>query len=1104
MNPTSFEARYKALNARQKEAVDAIEGPVLVIAGPGSGKTELLSLRVANILRRTDASPGNILCLTFTDSAAANMRKRLFNLIGEAAFRVAIHTFHGFAARMMERYPQFFFEGAQFHSADDVVQIETLRKVFEALPHRHPLRAFHPEQGFVFLRDVRKRIDELKRAGMSPGAFRELLDRNEDEFAAVEELLEPLFNRVSKKDLVSYSAIVDGLNKLAKGVGAKDALSARVARSLGSALREAEALDSTTPLSDWKKTWIKKDDDGNNVWRDRAYAEKLRGVAEVFELYEKSLYEDGYFDFGDMIMGFTDKLRTHASLRAELEETFQYVLVDEFQDTNGAQMRLVELLTSSPVHEGRPNVMAVGDDDQAVYKFQGAELDNILAFKDLYKEPKIIVLEDNYRSTRHILDVAEHVVRFNADRLTNVMPSITKKLAAANKELPAGSIRKAVLPTVLHQMKFVADEAKRLIDGGVSPDDIAVISREHSELKMIVPFLHERGIPVSYERQRNVLHEGHVRELVTIARYIHARAGEDAFALDSLLPEILRYPFWGVSEKDIWQLARLARDERVSWTEALGMSGGRLKEIGDFLGSLASRSHSETAEFILDNLVGTLSVSVDGDEEGSPARLEFKSPFRSFYWSEDRLREHKAEYLAFLSSLRAFVAALREYKSGAPLALADLIEFVDLREKNNVPLLDNSPFAQSVKSVALLTAHKAKGQEFGTVFILSCQDDVWAGSSSRNKLPFPINLPITPSADALGDFVRLFFVAVTRARHTLYLAGYEMEESGKQSLPLRFLSSGDASSEVFGRIEDVTPPDPGHVETLELAGRRESLVPKVKDEKALFQQILADYRMSVTHLSNFLDLGRGGPRYFFEQNLLYFPQAKTPSGSFGTAVHETLKKVQLHVRANDALPSDEEVEQWFALLLRSERLSPADEKHYFAKGLDVLAAYLKERGAGMRASDEVEVNFKHEGVCLGDARIEGKIDRISFDGNDIVVTDYKTGSAVSDWDSRDAYKRAKVARYRRQLLFYKLLVEGSERFRGRKASRGVIEFVEPEDGRIVTLSMEFPQEEVDRLSLLIQAVFKKIVALDLPDVSAYGHDEKEIARFEDDLISGAI
>ncbi|MFA6158936.1 MAG: ATP-dependent DNA helicase [Candidatus Paceibacterota bacterium] len=1099
MKSLAFEARYSALNARQKEAVDAIEGPVLVIAGPGSGKTELLALRVANILRKTDASPGNILCLTFTDSAAANMRKRLFDLIGEASFRVAIHTFHGFATRMIERYPHFFFEGAQFHSADDVVQIETLRKVFESLPHDHVLRSFHPEQGFVFLRDVKSRIGDLKRAGMSPSDFRKLLDRNEKEFDEIETVLEPLFGRVSKKEFVTYQEIVA---KLKKKSPEPHSLFGRVSRSLASALREAEELDSTTPLSDWKRSWIKKDDDGRSIWRDRAYADKLRGACDIFERYEKGLYEEGYFDFGDMIMGFIDKLESHASLRAELEETFQYVLVDEFQDTNGAQMKLVELLTSSPVHEGRPNVMAVGDDDQAVYKFQGAELDNILAFRDMYKDPKVIVLEDNYRSTRSILDIAEHVVGFNADRLTNVMPSITKKLAAANRELPAGAIRKAILPTPLHQMKFVSDEVKRLIGEGVSPDDIAIISREHSELKMIVPFLHERGIPVSYERQRNVLHEEHVRELVTIARYVHARAGVDAFSLDSLLPEILRYPFWGVAETDIWRLARFARDERISWTEALGrVEDDRLRAIGNFLGSLALRSHSETAEFVLDNLVGTLSVSIDDGEGDKPSRLEFKSPFRAFYWSDERLRDHKAEYLAFLSSLRTFIAALREHKSGTPLTLSDLIAFVDLREKNNVPLLDNSPFAQAMKSVSLLTAHKAKGQEFGTVFILSCQDDMWASSSSRNKLPFPINLPITPSSDALGDFVRLFFVAVTRARHTLYLMGYEMEESGKQSLPLRFLA---ATEKAFAGVEDVTPKDIGHVETLELASRHASVIPRVRDERALFDPILADYRMSVTHLANFLDVARGGPRYFFEQNLLYFPQAKTPSGSFGTAVHETLKRVQLHLKTTGSIPSSTEVHEWFALLLRSERLSAADERHYFSKGVAALNAYLKERKGEFRASDEVEVNFKHEGVCVGDARIEGKIDRLSFEGGGVVVTDYKTGGALADWEPKDTYDKAKAARYRRQLLFYKLLVEGSARFKGKEMARGVIDFVEPEDGRIVSLDATFSGEEVERLSLLIQAVFKKIQALDFPDVSIYGEDENEIARFEDDLISGAI
>lgn len=1091
MTSRAFDDRYAKLNERQRQAVDAIDGPVLVVAGPGSGKTELLAIRVANILKKSDVSPGNILCLTFTDSAAANMRKRLLDLMGEAAFRVSIHTFHSFATRIIDRHPEFFFEGAKFYPADPVIQIETLRSVFESLPHNHILKASHPEQGYVYLYDAKKRIEELKKAGISPKRFGEILDENEKGFSKIEKALKPLFDRLSKKDMGKYRAILDNLS-----------FNEKIYSSFERALKASEDEDSTTPLSEWKKAWIRKDDSGKNIWKDRAYIDKLRGVRDIYGLYEGSLYKEGYFDFGDMILRVIQALETHDSLRAEIEETFQYILVDEFQDTNGAQMRLIELLTSSPVHEGKPNVMAVGDDDQAVYKFQGAEIDNIVSFKRMYKDPLIIALEENYRSTKGIIDMAEHVVGFNDNRLTHLIPGFAKKLKTARKDLPKGSIKKAVLPTPLHEMKFVADEVKKLIANGTSPKDIALIAREHSTLQSFMPYLHDRGIPVSYEKQRNVLYEEHVRELVTIARYIAARASGQPFSSDHLLPEILRYPFWGVVEADIWRLARYAMERDIPWTEALNASEDqKMRSIGEFLGTLAARSKSETAEYILDNLIGTLSVSFEDDEDAFPARLDFKSPFRSFYFSDEKLKNHKAQYLSFLSSLRTFIEALREYKLGRPLSLTDLIEFVDLREKNDIPLLDNSPFTEAESSVILTTAHKAKGQEFDVVFILSCQDDVWASGSSRNKLPLPINLPITPSSDSQGDFVRLFFVAITRARHTLYLTGYETEASGKQSLPLRFITG---LPEALKGMEDITPTSEDHIETLELSRKSSSSVPKVKDERVLFEPILSQYIMSVTHLANFLDVSRGGPKYFFEQNLLRFPKAKTASGSFGTAIHDVLRHIHVYFKKEAKLPDEEIVREWFALSLRKERLSSPDEKHFFEKGISALSAYMKSKGQDIKATDEVEVNFKHEGVTIGAAHIGGQIDKIVREGNEITVVDYKTGSAVNDWEGSTVYEAMKLQKNKRQLLFYKLLVEGSNSFRGTKVIKGIIDFVEPKKGSIVSLETAFDDMEVERLSRLIEVVFKKIVDLDFPDVSKYSPDAKGIERFENDLLEGVI
>ncbi len=162
-----FEERYGALNARQQEAVDAIDGPVLVVAGPGSGKTELLSLRVANILRNTDTLASSILCLTFTDSASVNMQKRLEGLIGAEAYKVTIHTFHSFGREIIAQNAEYFYKGANYSPADEIQQLEILQEIFETLPHDNSLDSRHPEQGYTYMKEVRERIGDLKKAGLA-------------------------------------------------------------------------------------------------------------------------------------------------------------------------------------------------------------------------------------------------------------------------------------------------------------------------------------------------------------------------------------------------------------------------------------------------------------------------------------------------------------------------------------------------------------------------------------------------------------------------------------------------------------------------------------------------------------------------------------------------------------------------------------------------------------------------------------------------------------------------------------------------------------------------------------------------------------------------
>ena len=431
----AFQTRYKSLNSAQKKAVDTIDGPVMVIAGPGSGKTELLSLRVGNILKAGTARASNILLLTFTETAARNMRERLESLIGPDAFRVAIYTFHGFCTDIIGRYPEYFWNGAHYKPASDLVQSEILESIFKRLPHKHILGSFHPEMGYSYLKEAQIRIKDIKKGGLTPERFKELLEENEKSLDALNKIVQKdLPERIGKDSIAAFERMKLAFEKEGSNVASM------YAKSIEHALTDCEVTEKTTPLSVWKTEYTGKDEDGTRVLKDCLQLPKLYALTEIYAEYQKALHAEGYFDYEDMILQVVGELERNVTLRTELEEQYQYIMVDEFQDTNNAQLSLVKAISSNPVHEGRPNVCMVGDDDQAIYKFQGAEISNIHSFRELYKDVEVIVLTENYRSTQAVLDFARAIVLQGVNRLETRYKEIRKDLKAKNTSLPSGAI----------------------------------------------------------------------------------------------------------------------------------------------------------------------------------------------------------------------------------------------------------------------------------------------------------------------------------------------------------------------------------------------------------------------------------------------------------------------------------------------------------------------------------------------------------------------------------------------------------------------------------------------------------------------------------------
>ncbi len=1089
MSNITWEERYQKLNEKQKEAVNTVEGPVLVIAGPGSGKTELLSIRTANILKLTDILPSNILLLTFTDSASFNMRERLISLIGEDAYRVGIYTFHSFASDIINKYPELFFNAAKFTPATEVDQINIIENILKTLPRKNPLASFHPELGFVYLRDIISAIRDLKKGNFTPETFAEKIKENISEFKKLKNIFDDLENLNGKRKysevIETYTDIYNNLSKEA------DEISKLLLSTLSLAIKKASENEKTTPLTAWKNAYTVKTESGKFILQDSEphKIEKLESLLGVYSLYQAELYKNALYDFEDMILLTVKAIKENGNLRADLQEKFQYIMIDEFQDTNESQFQLVLELTKNSYLGKSPNVLAVGDDDQAIYKFQGAELNNIYTFIKSFDNTKTIVLDKNYRSTQNILDFARKVILKAEDRLEVRDKNIFKNLIASStkylSDIEVGEIKIQKFENEFSEYESIAKEIKKLVKT-TNPKEIAVICRKHEQLKNLSNVLNNFKIPYSYSKRENVLEKSHIHELVTIVKFLHLK---NEGVGDELLPEILSYNFWNLERIEIWRIAEKVLKEKISWLEAMIASPDlKIKQIANFLIELVVKSRSTPLEYLLDEIIGTTEyLWEEGDTENITPRKDlaksFISPYKNYYFNNEKLNRNKTEYLDFLFALRTFIGSLREFHSKEILYAKDILEFEQTYNGNNLTLSVVSPFSSSENAVSLLTAHAAKGLEFEYVFLLSADQNVWGRGNRGNKISFPVNMPLTPESENDDDKIRLLYVALTRAKHTLYIS--------HNSQKLEFLPQ-DVD---LGSPQNIEPSDE-LINSLQIVPEKNFLA----GEKHLLKRLLEDYKMPVTHLNNFLNFTRVGPSKFIEQSILHFPQAMSANAAYGSAMHEAVEKYFLN-KSN--------LKESFKISLERARLPKNDFEKFLESGyenLEIYRKYLDERK--ILPDTKVEVKFRSEDVILVGSRLTGNIDRMEFVGNnEIIVTDLKTGESYDSFEKTGLqdYEKIKLHFYKYQLVFYSLMVENSRSYSKYKVKVGNLEFLEAnKKGGIDILPFEIDGEIKARLTRLIGVVWKKINNLDFPDTTNYPQSYKGILQFEEDLLNGEI
>ncbi|HEX5797220.1 MAG TPA: ATP-dependent helicase, partial [Candidatus Saccharimonadales bacterium] len=950
----TFEEEYKRLNSEQKKAVDNIEGPMLVRAGPGTGKTQLLSMRVANILRKTDTAPGNILCVTFTDNASRNMRERLASIIGQPAYHVSIHTFHSFGIEIINHYPDYFTRRQLLQQIDELGRYELLSEIFEKLPHSNPLSVKVGEQ-FIYLRKTLEIISWLKRNAIAPYDLHEILDANREFIERVSTDLADTFAKTpNPKHLDAYLRLA---GRIKDSISGKSYFGfAEYPFLCGGELEKAIANTPQTgryakEITAWRNKWCKKDADGRHVFKDGGQSlRKMHALTDTYQKMLDEMSERGLYDFDDMVIETVQAMETNGELRLNLQERFQYVLVDEFQDTNKAQLRMLMSLGNNPVHENRPNIMVVGDDDQAIYAFQGAEISNMASFNELYDDPVIVTLAENYRSNREILQAGKSIAEQITDRL---FPD--DKELIAKKSYETNILKHNKFVSELAQYDWIADKINELLKNGLKPDEIAVIAPRHRYLERLVPYLGERHIPVAYERRENILDAPIIKQLLRMSELVVAIKENRQKDMDALFGEVLSYDFWKIPDQDLINISIKSHNKHKHWLEVLTKDENkRLHDITLWFRHLAKRSPLEPMEYVLDQLIGISGGGVDNEYDDlllpKTKKDKFTSPMRAYYFNPKRYELATDSYLTLLGQLSTLRHRLRQWKPNKTLYIKDFVEFNELHINANLKIIDTNPHTQATNAVQVMTVYKAKGLEFEVVFVINAQDEVW-GPTARgqaSRITLPKNLPIEPAGEGDDDKLRLLFVALTRAKHTLHLTSYDNNLDNKPSPALSFIidtKSSDQPVHPSFATTNIKRPVSEHSAEILSTDWAYRFRQVIAEKDALFEPILASYKLSVTHLNNFLDLSGGGPDYFFVHNLLRFPEALTPSAAYGDAVHKTLQWTHTELRTKGKLPVLAKIKGYFTDLLERKHLREADHKKMNNRGHQALELYFKRRGS---------------------------------------------------------------------------------------------------------------------------------------------------------------
>lgn len=1012
---------YKELNDQQKFAVDTIDGPCLVLAGPGTGKTQLLSVRAASILARAKVNPENMLILTYTNSASKAMKERLAKVVGASGYEVEVDTFHGFANSVIQESAEAAGYVGERILMDDVERMRVIEYILDNTDSLDDIRPFRAP--YTYLKEILARISDLKKDGITP----------------------------------------DGLEIYLKDAG------------------------------------------NQYAHMDEKYAKRLKALAKVYRRYEelkekgnKDIFDErGRYDFDDMILFAVEAFDKESALKDEYRQRFRYVMVDEFQDTNGAQLELLFRLTG----EKRPNLLCVGDDDQSIYRFQGASVGNFKILAKRFPNLKTIYLSDNYRSSSELIDISRRII--------NLIPQEERIADKALKSKKTWSEREVLFREFTageEELIYIVDKVKELKekiekDSALTGEErahpynnIAVLVRKRDDILKIIDAFLQAGIPYATDAKEDISGEKRVKQLLDILELAHLDPAEYELK-DLILYRVLSSDYFEIPHADLLRFLSYVnemrlKDERKRTTtflaELLRYFSSGSREI-KFEKPGALKRAADVITWLLDNAATAPLHSL---------LINFIKQAGIYDYILRQYSDNKILRIRELRTLGSFVNMVKTSDIAKPaLRLDDFMAEMTTRKEHGLPV-QGSLVTMTQEGVRIYTAHGSKGMEFHSVIIPFClQNKSWPVRPKAELIHLPSDLfkakERVEERDRikqlmLQDETRLFYVAMTRARSNLIFTASPTE---------------DSVSSFYLTGLDIDRESPEEI-------REEDLIAKSLDSTDLedpfigTEEVLRDMVQSLTLNPTRLNTYITCRRRFLYNDILKLPGAKKKSLIFGNCVHKALELTYKTFQEKGRFPAFSLFREAFNNELKFQGPDKTIAR-------DCLNKMLTLKGWFDRAAREAVMPIGLERkllVTVGDNIIfTGKYDKVEWEDekkNLVRIVDYKTGKPDKHLKAIDDCKdiaSTDCDGYLRQLVCYKLLFEKDRKeSHGRKVGSGALVFIEPvsadigrhgyKKGDHVTKRVEVSPAMVKDLESLIKDVWGNIRELRFEKLP--GRDEK--------------